>query len=61
MNKTAVCQGYAGLLYRLCLEMGISCRMITGTGNGGAHAWNIVALDGKYYNADSTWDAGSTE
>lgn len=61
INKTAVCQGYAGLLYRLALEAGVDCRMITGTGNGGGHAWNIVKLDGKYYNVDATWDAGETE
>ena len=61
INKTAVCQGYAGLLYRLALEAGVDCRMITGTGNGGGHAWNIVKLDGKYYNVDTTWDAGETE
>lgn len=61
VNKTAVCQGYAGLLYRLALEMGVSCRMVTGTGSGGAHAWNIVKLDGSYYNVDVTWDAGQTD
>lgn len=57
INHTAVCQGYAVLLYRLCLEMGIDCRIITGDGNGGGHAWNIVKLGGKYYNLDATWDA----
>lgn len=57
INKTAVCQGYANLFYRLMLELGVDCRIITGTGNGGAHAWNIVKLDGKYYNLDATWDA----
>lgn len=57
VNKTAVCQGYAVLLYRLMLELGIDCRVIAGTGNGGDHAWNIVELDGLYYNLDSTWDA----
>lgn len=65
VNKTAVCQGYAVLLYRLMLELGIDCRVITGIGktnNGnGPHAWNIIQLDnGTYYNADSTWDAGRT-
>jgi len=57
MHKTAVCQGYALLLYRLALEMGIDCRFIGGTGNGGPHGWNIVKLGNYYYNADSTWDA----
>ena len=56
-NKTAVCQGYAVLLYRMLLESGVDCRVITGIGSGGGHAWNIVRLDGLYYNADSTWDA----
>lgn len=55
-DKTAVCQGYAVLLYRLALELGIDCRFISGIGNGG-HGWNIVKLGQFYYNADSTWDA----
>ena len=58
VNKTAVCQGYALLFYRLMLELGIDARLIPGIGGGGAHAWNIVELDGLYYNLDSTWDAG---
>lgn len=54
---TSVCQGYANLFYRLMLELGVDNRIISGTGNGGAHAWNIVELGGLYYNLDSTWDA----
>ena len=57
INKTAVCQGYSNLLYRLLLEAGINNRIVSGYGNGGAHAWNIVCLDGKYYSVDATWDA----
>lgn len=57
VQKKAVCQGYALLLYRLALKMGIDCRIIVGLGNGGNHAWNIVKLGSKYYNLDSTWDA----
>ena len=56
IDRTSVCQGYATLLYRLMLELGIDCRIITGDA-GGRHAWNIIELDGRYYNADSTWDA----
>lgn len=59
VDRTAVCQGYALLLYRLLLTEGIDTRIISGKA-GGAHGWNIIELDGKYYNADSTWDAGKT-
>ena len=54
INGTCVCQGYAALLYRLALESGIDSRVVTNV----SHAWNIVKIDGRYYNADSTWDAG---
>ena len=60
IDKTAVCQGYALLLYRLALEMGIDCRFIAGTGNGGAHGWNIAKIGNYYYNLDATWDAQTT-
>ena len=58
VERTAVCQGYAVLLYRLLLESGVDVRVIPGTGNGALHAWNIAELNGVYYNLDSTWDAG---
>ena len=57
VNKTAVCQGYANLFYRLALELGVDARIISGDG-GGPHAWNITTLDGLWYNLDSTWDEG---
>ena len=57
INGTSVCQGYSNLLYRLALEMGIDCRIITGWGNGGNHAWNIIKLGDSYYNLDATWDS----
>lgn len=58
INKTAVCQGYASLFYRMVLDAGVDARVISGDA-GGPHAWNIVSIDGKYYNLDSTWDAGN--
>ena len=57
INGTAVCQGYAVLLYQLALELGIDCRVITGIGNNGGHGWNIVKFGDYYYNTDPTWDA----
>ena len=57
IDKTAVCQGYASLLYRMVLDAGVDARVISGDA-GGPHAWNIVQLNGRYYNLDATWDAG---
>ncbi len=57
INKTSVCQGYATLLYRLLLEVGMDARMIRGESHNERHAWNIVNLKGKYYNLDATWDS----
>lgn len=56
----AVCQGYVVLFYRLCKEAGLSVRVITGTSGGVNHAWNIVRINGKYYNLDATWDGQGT-
>lgn len=52
IDKSSVCQGYASLAYRMFLEAGIDCRII-GASN---HVWNIVKVDGKWYNIDLTWD-----
>ena len=52
-----VCQGYALLTSQVMWEAGIPCRIITGTSAGENHAWNIVELDGVWYNLDTTWDA----
>ena len=56
----AVCQGYSVLMYRLLREVGIDARVITGTAQypdgEEFHAWNIVRIDGEYYNIDVTWD-----
>lgn len=56
IHGTSVCQGYALLMYRLMLELGVDCRYISGDA-GGRHGWNIVELDGQYYNLDVTWDS----
>ena len=61
INRKAVCEGYAVLFYRMCMDAGIPARIITGQGNGGAHAWNIVEINGYYYNVDVTWDGQDSE
>lgn len=61
VKHTAVCQGYATAFYRLALMAGLNARMVTGTGAGEPHGWNIVKIDGKWYYVDATWDAGVAE
>ncbi len=60
-NGKAVCNGYAVLFYRMCKDAGLSVRIIPGTANGGAHAWNIVRVGNVYYNVDTTWDGQDTQ
>jgi hypothetical protein len=60
IDQTSVCQGYAVLFYRMCLEAGIDVRVMAGiattSSESGRHSWNIVRIDGKYYYVDTTWD-----
>lgn len=57
---TAMCQGYSVLTYRLLKELGLDTRIITGMaeadGKAEYHAWNLVSVDGKFYNMDVTLD-----
>lgn len=55
INGKSVCQGYANLLYRMVLETGIDCRLLTSESM--AHGWNLVEIYGRYYQLDPTWDA----
>ncbi len=51
------CVGYAKAVQYLCDKAGIACMVVTGeTESGQTHAWNIVDVDGVWYNFDVTWD-----
>lgn len=56
INRVSACQGYAALAYKMMTEAGIECRIISGIADQEPHAWNIVKLDGLWYNIDCTWD-----
>lgn len=60
INKTAICQGYAVLLYRLALMAGLDIRIVKGTGSGQPHGWNLARMGKHWYFADATWDAGKS-
>lgn len=56
INQKSTCQGYISLAYKMYTEANIPCRIISGTGEGENHGWNIVSLNNKWYNIDITWD-----
>jgi len=56
VDKSAVCLGYAAAAYRMFTDAGIESRIIAGIADSQQHVWNIVKLDGVWYNIDLTWD-----
>ncbi|MCM1329372.1 MAG: hypothetical protein NC253_08005 [Ruminococcus sp.] len=51
------CNGYAKSMQYLCDKAGIVSMVVTGENDKGeSHAWNVVDVDGKWYNLDCTWD-----
>lgn len=56
-GRSAVCEGYAKVMQVMMNCYDIENIYVTGLGNGGGHAWNMVGMDdGKYYWLDATWD-----
>lgn len=57
---TAVCQGYAEAFELLCSCVGIQANMMYGQASSSdgyqSHAWNIVRINGEWYQIDCTWD-----
>jgi hypothetical protein len=51
-----VCQGFALLTYRMLDEVGITNRIVEGYAGGRPHAWNLVQIEGNWYQLDTTWD-----
>lgn len=61
VNRLAVCDGYAKAYKLLCNKAGIECEVVYGKAatNGDSnigHAWNIVKIDGIWYQIDVTFD-----
>jgi hypothetical protein len=50
------CSGYAHAIQYICDLSGIESMFVTGTNKAGqTHAWNIVKVEGNWYNLDTTW------
>ena len=58
-HRYCVCDGYATGFEMIMDSLEIDSMVIAGEGDGGSgwegHAWNIVELDGDWYEVDTTW------
>lgn len=55
VGGSTVCAGYSRAFQYACQQAGIPCYYCAGYA-GEPHAWNIICLDGEFYNVDVTWD-----
>ncbi|MCL1809693.1 MAG: hypothetical protein FWG42_08055 [Clostridiales bacterium] len=58
---TATCGGYSAMFQFFAGISGLECKTVFGFGVNAAgksanHAWNMVKVDGNWYNIDVTWD-----
>ena len=61
VSNYAVCDGYSLAYEYLLQQCGIEAAVVNGdAGNSpeeaGGHAWNLIRIDGEWYEADCTWD-----
>lgn len=66
VDGKAICSGYAIILHEALQYVGIKSKYIEGfpeynSDDKHGHAWNQVKIDNKWYNVDSTWDAGNLQ
>lgn len=54
-NRNCVCVGYSNLMQSLCWAQGIPAVHVSGIADG-AHAWNVINIDGEWLWMDATWD-----
>lgn len=56
-----VCAGYARAFQYVMQQLGYCSYYCTGSADGGDHAWNIIEIEGNFYNVDLTWDDSISE
>lgn len=55
IDKTGVCENYARFFKECCDRLFIPCELIAGSAGSGAHMWNRVYTDDKWYHIDVTF------
>lgn len=61
VDKKAICGGYSKAFSLLCDKVGIETATVTGDADGEAHMWNMVKIDGEWYNIDVTYAVTESE
>lgn len=59
VEGTSVCQGYTEAFWYLMYKLDIDCKVVSSDSLN--HAWNIVQVNGKWYQIDVTWDDPLTD
>lgn len=63
LDKGAMCGAYSMLFYKMATRIGVQAYICHGEADNGlykgAHAWNMVEIDGKNYWYDITWYDGN--
>lgn len=54
VEKTGVCQAYAEAYQELMTKLGVTCELVVSHALN--HAWNMVLINDKYYQVDTTWN-----
>lgn len=57
INGGGVCHDYAYAFLVLAKELGLDAEYVSNN----IHAWNLVKIDGQYYNVDCTWDDSNSK
>lgn len=55
VNGQGVCAGYASAMKYLLDRLDVDCIIASGVSKGESHSWNLVRLDGMWYQVDPTW------
>lgn len=58
LDGKANCQGFADSFYLLGTMAGFDVRYQFGRGGDELHVWNVIQIDGQWYNVDVTYDNG---
>jgi len=63
----SVCAGYARSFQYLMQRSGVTCYYVTGSTlnssneENGPHSWNLILLNGSFYNVDCLWDDNASD